>query len=69
MPQEMGLALELLAALIAGRQALSLHCDGTIVVGDAAGLRELMLILMWGRVGAGKRRGVRVPVQLQARLG
>jgi len=28
----MGLALEFLAALIAGRQALSLHSDGTIVV-------------------------------------
>jgi hypothetical protein len=30
--QQMGLALEFLAALIAGRQALSLHSDGTIVV-------------------------------------
>ena len=28
----MGLALEFLAALIAGRQALSLHSDGIIVV-------------------------------------
>jgi hypothetical protein len=30
--QQMGLALEFLAAFIAGRQALSLHSDGTIVV-------------------------------------
>lgn len=37
MPQEMGLALEFLATLIAGRQALSLHLDGTIVVERRAG--------------------------------
>jgi hypothetical protein len=42
----MCLALELLATLIAGRQALSLHRDGTIVVGDAAGWRELTFTWM-----------------------
>ena len=38
--QQMGLALELLATLIAGRQALSLHVDGTIVVERRAALRQ-----------------------------
>jgi hypothetical protein len=46
----MRLALELLATLIAGRQALSLHCDGTIVVGDAPGWRELTFTWMRRRM-------------------
>jgi hypothetical protein len=32
MAEKMGFALEGLAALIAGRKALSLHCDGTITM-------------------------------------
>jgi hypothetical protein len=51
-PQQMGLALELLATLIAGRQALSLHLDGTIVVERQAGVATEGRFI-WGASGAG----------------
>lgn len=49
-PQQMGLALELLATLIAGRQALSLHLDGTIVVERQAGCCDRGRFI-WGASG------------------
>jgi hypothetical protein len=51
-PQQMGLALELLATLIAGRQALSLHLDGTIVVERQAGCCDRGRFI-WGASGPG----------------
>jgi hypothetical protein len=51
-PQQMGLALELLATLIAGRQALSLHLDGTIVVERQAGRCDRGRFI-WGASGPG----------------
>jgi hypothetical protein len=48
----MGLALELLATLIAGRQALSLHLDGTIVVERQAGCCDRGRFI-WGASGPG----------------
>ncbi len=52
MSQEMCLSLELLAALIAGRQALSLHSDGNMVVQQQGAFARVRVdgFIIWGSV-------------------